>query len=261
MKKQTPETESEIKSENTFKRCKPWNLGIKLENLPIKTPSIESLLKAYYEDHSDMILVSGEAGTAKTTTAVYIALKELLDKNSPIEKIVIFRSIVSSNDIGFLPGNEYEKCSPYDIYRSHIEFLTKNEDAYDLLLKNKSIEFRPTTYEQGKTYKNTFMILDEFENSTFRELELMLTRAGENSKVIYCGDLAQSYIKEKEHDGIFDFIDIVKELNEVKIVKFSPDDCLRHGLVKSYLKKKNQLIKENKLKIFKEIKRKVLTNQ
>lgn len=252
------ETESNIVTfpeERTYK--KPWNLNLNLRSLPQKTPSILRLIDSYYQNH-DIIICTGAAGTAKTTTALYLLLKSLLEKNqNKYKQILIFRSSVAVENIGFLKGDEKQKTTPYDIYREKVNYLFEfnqhgKENPYDVLVNNGSLEFKSVTFEQGKTYENALILVDEFENLTFEQLDLMTTRIGKNSRIIFAGDLDQSYLESKYSGGVSEFLAIINKLisdkESVDIIDFKIEDCLRNGIIKKYLLAKYQLIKDGIIK-------------
>ncbi|WP_165769196.1 PhoH family protein, partial [Virgibacillus profundi] len=129
------------------------------------------------------------AGTGKTFLAMYMALEQVLDKETPYEQLLIVRSIVPTKEIGFLPGDIEEKIAVYVApYRSCASEMFYDKGAYDKLKHNGYVDFKPTSFIRGETYHNTIILVDEMQNLNFHELDSIITRVGQDSKIIFCGD-------------------------------------------------------------------------
>lgn len=174
----------------------------------------------------------GSAGVGKSFVAVSLAATMLQDGR--IEKLIITRPIVEAGEeLGFLPGTEEEKTMPYlapilDILN---ERLGKSFTQY--LFKSGKIEFRPLAYLRGTSFKNTFIIADEFQNTTPKQMKMFLTRIGENCKVVIDGDIDQKDIPGIS--GLEDALDKLKNVSNIGITYFTIDDCVRSGIVKDIL--------------------------
>jgi len=180
--------------------------------------------------------MQGCAGTGKSFIAMYLAFDAL--KQNKFKKLAIFRSVVPSRDVGFLPGSLEEKAKMYEIpYRAITQELYGRPDAYDIMVKKGVIEFVTTSYLRGTTFRNTIMFLDEVENCSFQECDTVLTRAGEGSRVIIAGDYYQSdLMREKEKEGLAKFTAILNAMGEeFKFIGFTKQDIVRAGLVKNYI--------------------------
>ena len=200
-------------------------------------------------DKDQMIYAYGVAGTGKTFIALYKALKQVLDDYSPYEKIYIVRSLVATREIGFLPGDHEDKSSLYQIpYKKMVQsmFEMPDDNAYEMLYENlkaqETISFWSTSFIRGTTLDNAIVIIDECQNLNFHELDSIITRVGQDSKIIFCGDAAQTdLLKNNERTGILDFQRIIQSMDEFSLVEFGIDDIVRSGLVRSYLVSKINL--------------------
>lgn len=211
------------------------------------TDNQEKLFNAY--DEGKLIVAHGVAGAGKTMTLIYKALEEVLDPNTPYEKLIIVRSIVPTRDIGFLKGSIEEKQSEYEKpYKYMIKnlFNANSDEEYELLygnLKNqKSFYFMSTSFIRGMTFDNCIIIVDEFQNANFHELCSIITRVGKNAKICFSGDINQSdLIKNTERTGVVDFIRILKIMTSFEIIEFGIDDIVRSDLVKEFIVAKQSL--------------------
>ena len=189
------------------------------------------------------MLLHGAAGTGKTFIMLYLALQEVLDETTPYEKIYIVRSLVPTREIGFLPGDHEDKSYLYQIpYKNMVRYMFKMPDdnsfemLYDNLRAQDTIDFWSTSFIRGVTLDNAIIIVDEFSNLNFHELDSMITRIGEDSKLMFCGDITQTdLVRTNEKDGISDFIRVLQDMKEFSCIEFGLDDIVRSGLVKSYL--------------------------
>ena len=203
-----------------------------------------------YEQGSNLML-HGVAGTGKTFISMYLALREILSGNSPYEKIVVIRSVVPSRDMGFLPGSIKDKIKAYEEpYQEICDDLFSNGQGYNILKAKKLVEFTSTSFLRGMTFNNAIIIVDEFQNNSFGEINTVMTRVGENSKIIFCGDVRQSDLKKNEEkDGIRHFIEITKRMGGFDHIEFNQSDIVRSGLVKQYLIESTKYMDENNLNL------------
>ena len=196
------------------------------------------------------LFLSGSAGTGKTFILLYLALKAVLDKGTPYDKVVLVRSLLPSRDIGFLPGTLQEKSDLYqDPYRILVRYLfempTEQDftQLYDKLIGQGSLEFYSTSFLRGQTFDRSIIIVDEASNLVFQELDTIMTRVGQDSKICFAGDMAQSDLRKHNGDrnGYNNFQSILNEMEEFVVVDFDIGDIIRSGLVRSYLIAKTNL--------------------
>jgi len=212
-----------------------------LSDLEPLTKSQKEVFDAFEKDYS--IVMAGSAGTGKTFMALGLALEEVLDKSSGYNKVVIIRSIVPTRDIGFLPGNEDEKKDAYTgPYKSICTELFNDPEAWTKLTNNGTIEFMSTSFIRGTTLSDAVVIIDEMQNLNFHELDSVITRIGQNCKFLMCGDYYQSdFDKEKDKNGILQFLEILEMLQKFKIVEFGWEDIVRSDFVRDYIMTKEML--------------------
>ena len=213
-------------------------LKIRLDDMKVIEPLTDnqrSFFEAY--DDSKVMMLHGVAGTGKTYIALYHALEEVLDKGSFFNNVIIVRSAVPSRDIGHLPGDEKEKTEVYtQPYISICDDLFSRSDAYQRLKEQKVIEFMITSFIRGITLDDSIIIVDECQNMTDMELNSIITRVGERSKIIFCGDFRQTDLyKKTDMSGLKKFMAIVDMMPSVKTFEFGIDDIVRSSLVKEYI--------------------------
>ena len=224
-----------------MKRKKPINSDFLLDVKPL-TENQEKLFDDYKKGKN--IFAYGAAGTGKTFIVLYNALKEVLNERTPYEKIYIVRSLVSTREIGFLPGDHEDKSALYQIpYKNMVKYMFEMpsdadfEMLYGNLKAQATISFWSTSFIRGTTFDNAILIIDECQNLNFHELDSIITRVGENTKIMLCGDASQSDLtKTYERNGILDFIKIIRNMeDEFGITEFGVNDIVRSGLVKKYI--------------------------
>jgi predicted ribonuclease YlaK len=183
------------------------------------------------------LILSGFQGTGKTYLALYLALKSFLLRK--YEKVVIIRSIVPTRNIGFLKGSQSEKEEIYEETCRHLvnKLLPTIPNAYDVMKKEKTIEFRSTSFIRGNNLDNCVAVIDEFQNLSYHELSSCITRFGESARIIFSGDFFQSDLKySDEKDGVLQFLRVIDLMEEdFKRVDFQIQDVVRSGLVKRFL--------------------------
>ena len=212
-----------------------------LHDIEPLTDNQERLFDSYGEGKN--LVAYGAAGTGKTFITLYNALAEVLDENSVYDKIYIVRSLVATREIGFLPGDHDDKSALYQIpYKNMVKFMFEMPDdasfemLYGHLKAQGTISFWSTSFIRGTTLDNAIIIVDECQNLNFHELDSIMTRIGQDSKIIFCGDVNQSDLqKTNERNGILDFQRILENMEEFSMVEFGVNDIVRSGLVKSYL--------------------------
>ena len=223
-----------------MKRKKPINTDF-LRDIDPLTDNQQLLFNSYASGKN--LVAYGAAGTGKTFITLYNALQDVLDPHSHAEKIYIVRSLVATREIGFLPGDHDDKSLLYQIpYKHMVKYMFEmpSEADFEMLYGNLktqgTIDFWSTSFIRGTTFDNAIIIVDEFQNLNFHELDSIITRVGQDSKIVFCGDVNQSDLqKTNERNGILDFQRILEGMDEFSMVEFGINDIVRSGLVKSYL--------------------------
>ncbi len=223
-----------------LKRKKPLNADLLTDINPLTENQIK-LFDSYLEGKN--LFAYGAAGTGKTFVVLYNALKEVLSEDTPYRKIYIVRSLVSTREIGFLPGDHEDKSSLYQIpYKNMVKYMfelpsdSDFEMLYGNLKQQETISFWSTSFIRGTTIDDAIVIVDECQNLNFHELDSIITRIGENAKIMFCGDASQSDLtKSNERNGILDFVRIIQQMESFDLIEFGVEDIVRSGLVKEYL--------------------------
>ncbi len=233
----------------------PIGIGLTTKQMKRKKPISNTYLldiepitdnqKKFFDSYSNNkhIVAYGTAGTGKTFISLYNAISDILDESTPYEKIYLVRSLVSTREIGFLPGDHEDKADIYQIpYKNMVKYMFQMpsdadfEMLYGNLKAQDSIKFWSTSFIRGTTLDNAIVIVDEFQNLNFHELDSIITRVGENSKIIFSGDASQSdLVKTNDRNGIPDFLNILRKMPSFDIIEFGIDDIVRSGLVKEYI--------------------------
>ena len=191
----------------------------------------------------------GCAGTGKTFVSLYLALSEVLRNETPYDKVVMVRSLIPTREIGFLPGDEEDKAALYQVpYSNMMQFMFEqpNEQAFETLYNRikaqGSFYFLSTSFLRGLTFDNSIIIVDECQNLNFHELDTIVTRIGQDSKILFCGDFGQSDLtRMNERNGLMDFLQILQEMDEFNCMEFNIGDIVRSGFVRNYLIQKTKL--------------------
>ena len=223
-----------------MKRKKPLSAGYLLDIEPI-TDNQKLLFESYKAGKH--LIAYGAAGTGKTFVTLYNALKDVLDDHTPYERIYIVRSLVATREIGFLPGDYEDKSDIYQVpYKHMVKYMFQMpsdadfEMLYGNLKSQDTIKFWSTSFLRGTTLDHSIIIVDEFQNLNFHELDSIMTRVGENSKIMFCGDASQTDLqKTNDKNGIVDFMNILRKMPSFDIIEFGIDDIVRSGLVKEYI--------------------------
>ena len=223
------------------------NLDIEESNVKsfkqlIKTPKKSVIARSERQSEyikalkeNDIIMSLGPAGTGKSFLAVSVAITLLMEKK--IDRVILSRPAVEAGEkLGFLPGDMKEKVDPYlrPLYDALYELF--GADKIDKKIESGEIEIAPLAFMRGRTLKNCFAILDEAQNATETQIKMFLTRIGENSKLVVNGDPSQVDLINKAHSGLIKSKNILKDLNEIKIIEFDHNDVIRHPLVSKIIK-------------------------
>ena len=223
------------------------NLEVKDSNVKsfkqlIKTPKKSVIARSEKQSEyikalkeNDIIMSLGPAGTGKSFLAVSVAVTLLMEKK--IERVILSRPAVEAGEkLGFLPGDMKEKVDPYlrPLYDALYELF--GADKIDKKIETGEIEIAPLAFMRGRTLKNCFAILDEAQNATETQIKMFLTRIGENSKLVVNGDPSQVDLINKSYSGLIKSKNILKDLQEIKIIEFDHMDVVRHPLVSKIIR-------------------------
>ena len=223
-----------------MKRKKPIDESY-LSNIKPLTDNQQKVFDEY--EKGKHLVLHGSAGTGKTFVVLYNALRQVLSADSPYEKIYIVRSLVPTREIGFLPGTHEDKSMLYQVpYKNMVKYMFQmpDDNSFDMLYDNlkaqETISFWSTSFIRGTTLDNAIVLVDESQNLNFHELDSIITRVGQDSRIIFAGDVFQTdLVKTNEKTGILDFQRILESMDEFSSVEFGVEDIIRSGLVKSYL--------------------------
>jgi phosphate starvation-inducible PhoH-like protein len=199
-----------------------------------------STFKAF--EQGKHLLLHGVAGTGKTYISLYLALNEVLNK-SRYKHIVVIRSVVPSRDMGFLPGSAKEKAKVYEEpYKMICDDLFGRGDGYDILKMKRMLDFTTTSFLRGVTFNDAIIIVDECQNMIQQELDTVMTRVGNNCRIVFCGDFRQTDLaKHEERRGLLTFMNILDKMSCFEKIEFGKEDIVRSALVKSYIISKLEL--------------------
>ena len=233
-------------SSRQMKRKRPINSGLLREIEPLTDN--QKLLFKYYDEGKN-IFAHGVPGSGKTFCLLYKALKEVLDERTPYDKIYIVRSLVQTREIGFMPGDHEDKASLYQIpYKNMMRYMfnMQSEEEYEMLygkLKEQgTISFWSTSFIRGITLDNCIIIVDEAQNCSAHESFSVISRCGEDTKIMFAGDIEQSdLVKMSEKTGIIDFIRVIDAMPSFEKIEFGVDDIVRSNLVREFVIAKKSL--------------------
>ena len=235
------------KTRSKTKRRTPIDVKKMVKVEPL-TENQEKLFRSW--DEGKHLFIYGAAGTGKTFCALYKALYDCLKEVPSYENVYLVRSLVATREIGFLPGDHEDKSSLYQIpYKNMVKYMFEMgsdsdfENLYSSLKSQETIKFWSTSFLRGVTLDNAVIIIDEMQNLNFHELDSIITRVGENSRIIFCGDAMQTDLtKTNEKNGIHDFMRILEIMpDDFEMIEMGIDDICRSGLVRNYLLAKNVL--------------------
>ena len=234
-----------VKTRGKTKKRQPINTDKMVKVAPL-TENQELIFKAW--DEGKHLFIYGAAGTGKTFCALYKALYDTLKATPNYDSVYLVRSLVSTREIGFLPGDQEDKTAVYQTaYKNMVKYMFEmgNDNDFEVLygaLKSQdSVKFWSTSFLRGVTLDNSVIIVDEVQNLSFHELDSIITRVGENTRIVFCGDAMQSdLIRDKEKNGIHDFMRILEMMpDDFDMIEMGIDDICRSGLVRNYLIAKN----------------------
>jgi phosphate starvation-inducible protein PhoH len=199
----------------------------------LRLQEIEPLTKnqlAAFESNNNLVL-HGLAGTGKTFISSYLAYDDI--EKGFADSLIIIRSAVPTRDIGFLPGSEKEKSAVYEEpYKDVATHLFDRGDAYEIMKQKNIVQFMTTSFIRGITLRNACIIVDECQNMSFHELDSIITRVGENCRIMFCGDFRQSDLKRNE---LLSWLKVLERMEEFDFIEFGVDDIVRSEFVKKYI--------------------------
>lgn len=206
-----------------------------------KIQPITATQEEFFESYRNGFNVAaiGTAGTGKTMCALYLGLVDVLTRPE-FKKLIIVRSAVQTREQGFMPGSLQQKEAVFTIpYANIITDLFDRGDAWDILKQKQVIEFMTSSFVRGLTFDNAVIVVDECQSMTYHELDSIITRVGENSKIIFCGDTKQDDLQGSRNrndvSGLANFLDVLSDIASFKIISFGIEDIVRSGLVKEYI--------------------------
>lgn len=220
-------------------RRKTWSIHDLKEIRPMTTNQ-ETVFMDFFQSASH-ICMHGSAGSGKSFLACYLALNEVLRKDTPQDQIIIVRSAVPTRDIGFLPGDLEEKSALYELpYQDIFADLCKRSSTYENMKEAGLVQFCITSFVRGLSWDNCIVIIDEAQNMSWYEIDSVLTRIGINSRVIICGDTQYQCDLKKERSGFSEAIGVMERTGMFGITQFTPRDIVRSDFVKSWIISREQ---------------------
>jgi len=192
----------------------------------------------------DIVIGIGPAGTGKTYLAMAMAINALLKKQ--VSRIVLARPAVEAGEkLGFLPGDMYEKVNPYlrPLYDALFDMIEAEKASK--FIERGIIEIAPLAFMRGRTLNDSFIILDEAQNTTSEQMKMYLTRLGFNSKTVITGDITQIDLPSGKLSGLIEAEKILNDIEGIKVIYFSEKDVVRHKLVQEIVKAYERYEKRN----------------
>ena len=201
------------------------------------TPTQSDLFDSYKEGYN--IAAIGTAGTGKTMCAMYLALNDVLQKGG-YDQVIVIRSAVQTREQGFMPGSMTQKQAVFEApYTDIVNDLFGRGDAYQILKTKGMVKFMTSSFVRGLTFDNAIIIVDECQSMTYHELDTIITRVGESSKIVFCGDTKQDDLaisrNKADVSGLAEFLRVLQRVDSFETIEFKPEDIVRSGLVKEYI--------------------------
>lgn len=221
------------KKSKTKARPEKLKLEFRLRDFQPMTKNQGRMLDHWFRGKN--LFLHGYAGTGKTFMALATALQSV--ERGHHRRILIVRSAVPTRDMGFLPGNAKEKAQEYEgAYKTICAELYGRGDAYEILKQKNVLDFRTTSYVRGLTFDDTVVVVDEIQNLTFHEADSIITRVGENTKIIFSGDVTQSdFTRDGDKSGLRKFMKILEKIQAFEFIEFGIGDIVRSDLVRDYI--------------------------
>lgn len=207
-----------------------------LRNIKPLTETQKDMFHHFFQGQN--VCAHGSAGTGKTFLALYLALNEVFNKDTPQDKVVIVRSPVSTREIGHMPGDLDEKIAYYETPYIDIcaELLGRRNSYHDLKAAGK-LEFMVTTNVRGLTWDDSVVVVDEGQNMNFHEINSVMTRMGVNTRILFTGDIPQTDLRKTSRDqsGMEDFLNIINRMSSFASIEFTYHDIVRSEFVKEWI--------------------------
>jgi phosphate starvation-inducible PhoH-like protein len=200
------------------------------------TPAQEEMFQDFMNGNN--VFAHGSAGTGKSFVGLYLALNEMLQFETEIDRVIIVRSAVPARDVGFLPGTLEEKNAVYEQpYKDILADLFGKSSTYEDMKTAGKLEFVTTSFIRGMTWDNAVIVFDEVQNANWEEINTVMTRIGEGSRIILCGDVKQNDLLYKKMDktGVTDLLKVCEKLPAFTNVTFTRHDIVRSDFVKQFI--------------------------
>lgn len=217
---------------------KTWSQKDCIDVSPL-TDRQEEAFKCWYQRDDSSLAMTGSAGTGKTLCAIYLAINDVLNPNTPQKQLIIVRSTVPSRTSGFLPGSLEEKEEIYQLpYADIFSMLFKRKTTYKDMVEAGLVKFVSSSYVRGLTFDNSVVVVDELQNFTRGEIDSVVTRLGHDSRLIMIGDGYQDDLRSKRGTEVsgFDYaVRVMKQIDMFDVVQFTHDDIVRSAFCKSWI--------------------------
>ncbi len=200
------------------------------------TTNQQTMFNAFFEGQH--ICAHGTAGTGKSYVALYLALTDVLDRDTKTEKILIVRSAVPTRDLGHLPGTLEEKTALYEMpYADMFADFMGRKSTYQDMKEAGLVAFATTSYIRGITWDNTIVVVDEGQNMTAHEINSIMTRMGKNSRILFLGDLPQTDLRNKRNEvtGMDSLIRITQRMKQFTNIEYTHEDIVRSAFVRDWI--------------------------
>lgn len=215
-----------------------------LVNIKAETEPQAQFFDSFFRN-TDIIFQAGSPGTGKTLVAIYGALMQVYDKDTPYDRLILVRSAVQSRQIGFLKGTEEEKNEAYEaIYEGMFDEIHRyKSNNYKNLKELGKVEFYNTSFLRGRTFDRAIICADESQNLSYSELYTIMSRVGVHSKIVFCGDYKQADLKGNEKEGFHKFLKVLETMPEgmTDIITYRPEHILRSDVVKAFIMAEEKL--------------------
>ena len=220
------------------------NQNFSMRKIKPLTPTQSDLFQSYREGYN--IAAIGTAGTGKTMCAMYLALNDVLQRGG-YDQVIVIRSAVQTREQGFMPGSKAQKEAVFEApYTDIVNDLFGRGDAYQVLKQKGMMKFMTSSFVRGLTFDNSIIIVDECQSMTYHELDTIITRVGESSKIVFCGDTKQDDLEISRNradvSGLAEFLSVLNRIDSFDTIKFTYQDIVRSGLVKEYIMAKEELL-------------------
>lgn len=234
----TNKTRYEKPNKKTAKKNTSTQRGpqFNLKSISPKTVNQRRVFEEYNQNKN--LIIHGYPGTGKTFLAVYLAMNEIINGNTDYKNVIIVRSVVPSRDMGHLPGTEEKKSEVYELpYHEIFGELFGNRGAYEHFKKSGVVRFCTTSFLRGLTFSNSIIIIEESQNMTEQEINTVMTRISETSKVVICGDFRQNDLLYKRNETSYmkELIEITSRMSQFRSIEMKIEDIVRGPLVKEWI--------------------------